>query len=281
MAEEQQKTEEKPADDPKEQSEEASDDDGLTDAQRDASEHGWTPYQEYVDNGGDPDKYSGAQTFLTNYEAINRGRERDKEMGKMSGKIDRMSESFAKSMTAQETSIRKEYEAKKTEARKDEDFEAYEEADTELKRLDAREKDRDTPAGQEIHPVVADIVSKNPSIDKESDDYDPLMYGAVYGAVAAGIEGLGRDTTKSPPTDFELRHIMEGAIESAQERMNGSPPEKQGRKAPNIRTGGKKPAASTGKLDPQSQDVYDNFVENGLKDAAENFKKTRLEGAQA
>lgn len=247
-------------------------DDGLSDFQREASSHGWTSLKEYVDKGGDPDQYVGAGAFLKNHRAIERDRTQKAEITGLRASVDKLAETSAAALTAQREGFRKDLEAARNEARDNEDFDKFEEASEELKKLDALEEAPDEPKTPAKPPVITAFIIQHPELDDGSEDYDPILTGAVNTVIAQEAQKLGRDLGKEPPTDAEMKSILDTAFATADARMNG-PQAKGRRKSPNVRGGNKRGAGASAKLEPAAQQMYDSFKEQGLDDAAEDFKK--------
>ncbi len=253
-------------------------DDGLTEFQKEASSHGWTSLEEYVDKGGDADQYVGAGAFLKNHRAIERDRTQKAEISGLKASVDKLAVTSAATMMAQRDGFRKELEAARAEARTDEDFEKFEEASEELKKLDALEEAPDEPATPEKPQVMTDFITEHPELDDGNADYDPILAGAINAFITQEAKELGRVLAKQPPTDYEMKTILNKAFEAADAKMNGNEQPKGRRKGLKL-NGGKRPGTKTVKLGKAAQELYDSFKEQGHDDAAEDFKKRMTEAA--
>lgn len=242
---------------------------------------GWKPFQEYTDAGGNPDMYRGATAFLQFHDQKKKAKE---ENASMKADLDRIAEMMVeekKNRKANEQrereKMRKELEAELKQAKDDLDIDAYDKAKDQLAELGDDEPE------PEVIPepaFFAQFRADNPKLDHSSPEFNHDLAEWMSSRVVAAInkqERLGVRITEA---------VQEKVIMEELERTKRAFPEEFGeqparpvrrRQAPRTAES----PASTGakasrKLDAAAQKVYDRFVRDGRKDAAEEFKRNML-----
>lgn len=147
-----------------------------TDAEK-AMALGWTPYQEYIDGGGDPEMYRGAKAFLQFYENRKKNKdkveEKDAQVESLRDEMEQLAKMMAEDRKKQKEKFKKELEERLKQQKEDLDVEGYAETADELKRLEEESGDTtEQPAKQKEHPVIQSFRDDNPVFDRESNKFN-------------------------------------------------------------------------------------------------------------
>ncbi len=159
-----------PADPP--QGEPAAADDGAT--QEDDTPPGFLTYDEWIDQGKDPEDYVGKKAYERQYNNIQENKGLKDELKGMRETVALTHESTQELIAQRDQEMRTEYEEKLRQAREDEDVDAAIEAQQALDQHDATveaKANKPAPAPQEPEPIQ-DFRRSNPIIDPTSDQFD-------------------------------------------------------------------------------------------------------------
>lgn len=264
-----------------------------TDAEK-AMALGWKPFQEYVDEGGDPDMYRGATAFLHFYDERKQGKEKLRGKNEqLEGLKDELVEfgqvlvDLKKNSDAQIKKAREEERAKLTREleRKKEDLdpEGYHDVKTKLDELGDESEEEVAP--HEEHEVIQNFRSAegNEVFDRASPDFDPEINGWLETRVNQRLMAAAQNNAQV------TERTLEKVIQEEYQRTKRAFPEVfdeevkpkrkgQRRRAPQTAdTGPSKGTKPSRKLDETSQAVYDSMVKNGRQAAADEFKSKMLE----
>lgn len=181
-----------------------------------AKSNGWTPKEEFVANGGDPNKWRTAEDFNERGEMIGRfrkseakGRDLESRLNKTEAALNRLADIHAKSEERIRKEVKAELLAEKAAAVKEGDGVRVVEIDEQLDIIKEEEKQAAqgaaNPKGPEVDPEIKAFSEKYPMIDE-----DPALAGAFRGLIG---EELQKDDSRTKT------EIMEAALEGLKKRV--------------------------------------------------------------
>lgn len=180
----------------------------LTDAEQKAVTRGWQPKELFK---GNPEEWVDADEFNRRQPLFEKIGAQSKEVKDLRKKLD----AVVKYTAAQEQKIREkviaEFEAKKREAVKFGDVDAYEAADQELKKVAAEEapkfdeeEEQEKPPAPEIPDFVQEFAKANPWVDDTKPTFDPDRHAVML----RKLETLAREgKTLDQALPLALAHV--------------------------------------------------------------------------
>ncbi len=132
---------------------------------------GHKSFEEYVADGGDPDRYKGRQAFEDERERIAENKSLKKEVKSLKDTVRQTNDAVGDLVQQARDDERSKIESRIEKAKEDEDFDAFEQAQDDL-----AEHDKKAPATREefVEPdVVLDFREEHTILDREHDDFDP------------------------------------------------------------------------------------------------------------
>ena len=256
-----------------------------TDAEK-AMALGWTPYQEYIDNGGDPEMYRGAKAFLQFYENRQRDKatvqEKDSQLDELKSELSKLAGEFAEDRKKQKAAFKKELEERLKQQKEDLDVDGYAQTAEELKQLEGEMEASDAPPQKE-HQVIQQFRSENSVFDRESEKFNPDANDMLETLVNQRLVKLANDGVSV------TERSLQKTIQEQSERVKRAFPEAFGQEESQRRGARRRRAPATAeqepskggkpskKLDAESQKFYDALKRTNGQAAADEFKRKILE----
>jgi len=238
--------------------------------------HGHKTLEEYVAGGGDPEMYRGKKAFDQYYE-------RNQDLQRIQKENKALANNVNKVLASQKEMLQSKYEEKITglEAKLEK---AHEDMDTkqavkiqaqitkaEVKRDEALNEQVQQPAQvpQSHTEEVQYFREDYPVLDQQSADYDAELDRAVSSLV---------DSQYNPAmTDREVRRLMKSSLKQVKantpkyNQKQAKKPAKTGQ--PSKKSVKPSKEAALSKLDDNARGLYNYFIENNDKAAADEFLK--------
>lgn len=243
--------------------------------QQEAS-HGHKSLEDYVAGGGDPEMYRGKKAFDQYYE-------RNQDLQRIQKENKALANNVNKVLASQKEMLQSKHDDRIAvlQAKLDsavDDMDAAKAAkiqkqisDTEVKRDEVLNEQAQQPVQvpQSHSEEVLDFREDNPSLDKQSTEYDPALDQAVSSLVESNYN--------PSMTDREVRRLMKVSLKQVKantpkyNQKQAKKPAKTGQ--PSAK--GVKPSkdAALSKLDDNARGLYNYFIENNDKAAADEFLK--------
>ena len=233
---------------------------------------GYKTFDEYVADGGDPEMYRGPKAY-TQFKELKQ---------QTSDKIHKVEEQMAELVKMQREQIEKakadahaqamqELQGKMATAKENLDFEAYEQASSEMQKMQSSKPEDNT---QRLQSVVAEIKQSLPLINETSAEYNPAFFSVVQTNLGQVMESNNVDTNSLTPE--ALKHYMNEALERSKKDM----PHlfRQPRKAPHTaapKSGKPQGGSLFSRLEKSDQAMYQTLAKSDKK-TAEEFARLRL-----
>lgn len=174
---------------------------------------GHQSYEEYLENGGDPDMYRGKKAFEKERERIDENKGLKKQIKSLETTVRQTTEAVGDLVQQARDETRAEIEARIQEAKENEDFDGYDRASQDLAEHDAKQKPQQQPTYQEPD-VIVDFRAENPRIDAESDDYDEEYNELVEGAYNDLYHRMSNGGRKKL-SDNQIKRLLNKAVREA------------------------------------------------------------------
>jgi hypothetical protein len=261
-----------PEDDPGEPAEDDDPADTTNEDREKAMEHGWKPYDEYIEEGGDPDMYRGAKAFNQYKVKIDQVREAgDSEVAKLKEQMSKMSEMFVKDRKRQADQHRQDLEVRLKNAKEEMDVDKVHELTKELAEVDDIEEPEQEPEKQtpkvDAQPLQ-NLINSTPVIDHTSPDFDPDVAATLQRRLSARankvIEVEGEVTAE------RMKSIVDQEWEKVQEKFNLGKKRPQ-RRAPNTNGDPQRQAPKKkARMSADEKDMYE-FLKETNPEAAKDY----------
>jgi rubrerythrin len=216
-------------------------------------DQGFKSYEQYIEEGGDPEFYRGKKAYLQQKKVI----QEIKEMKAKTKQIDDFMFEQEKRHAKETERLLKQIESQKAEAKADLDFERYDAL--EQQRQDLQGVQTKVNQGEPI--VIAQYRKTNPELDPQSLKFDPVhnaAFSAAFNAIAMQTEQrLGR-----PVTDAEVQELLE----ETSKKLNPKPAPRASKVASSTNSGGKK-TTGLDKLSPEQKALYSKWLKDPKKKA--------------
>lgn len=240
----------------------------YSEAEARAREHGWKPFEEYVENGGNPEMWRGAGAFNQYHDVQKKS---DMEIKSLRSDIQKMSDGFAKLSEQQQRKYKAELEAERAKARADLDVDKVEELTSQISSLENKPEEKRQP--QPEAEVFTQFRQANPELDPTSSQYDADLNLIVENKVNNRLIAMMNQGAQV--TDDVVQRVMKE--EFGQVKTKFSPTQK--RNPPNVNTPKGKVIKKSAyeQLAPEAKEMYDILKRSQSEEAAELFAKSQLE----
>jgi len=273
--------------------------DDPDDDQEEAAPPGFLSFEEYVEQGGDPDMYRGRKAYETEHERIEENKRLRRDVKGLQSTVRETMDAVKDWQSTERGKMRAELEAELHKAKEDEDLDGALETQKKLDRLDEQPAPEARPPE---HPVIQDFREANPVLDEESETFDEefnLSVEAFYNALRDQLSYGGRRALTDGQIKRCLRKAMKDAIElhgdeaptsatpqrrAAAEDENAADPGESPRNTRRA-AGANRRRASREPAKPRAEDfVLDNPMNPNQKNAAPDVRdrihRAALEGAK-
>ena len=176
---------------------------------------GHKSYDEYIADGGDPDRYKGKQAFEDE-------RERIAENKRLRGEVKSLKDTVQQTAGAVDSLVdqarkeeREKIEARLHEAKENEDFDAFEKAKDDLEEHD-KAAPKNQPAAYQEPDVIVNFRSDNPMIDAEAEEFDAEFNDFVEGAYNDLYHKMSQGGRKQL-TDKQIGRLLNRAMKEAKD----------------------------------------------------------------
>ncbi|MGI9251415.1 MAG: hypothetical protein ACR2PR_09470, partial [Pseudohongiellaceae bacterium] len=175
-----------------------------------ATPPGFLGFQEYVDQGGDPDRYVGRTAYEERYANIQDNKQLKRELKTVRQSVQQTMEAVNDWQGQERDRIRTELEGQLHQAKEDEDVNGAIEAQRKLDQHDANDKPPAQQQRQE-HPVIQEFREANVMLDHDAEEFDEefnadveALFNAKAGALSNGF--------KSPLKDGQIKRCLKQAV---------------------------------------------------------------------
>jgi hypothetical protein len=239
-----------------------------------AKSKGWSDNSEKVK----PGYFTDYKAFVRNHDRIQDSKMSKSEVSKLqkaieetarqTGELTRMQQQRHEQEVA---TLKQQLEQRKEAAKSSLDFDDYEEADSQLKKLETTTATTTSEQEPTEPPIFVSFREDNPELKHGADTFDEELNTLVESKVN---NALRSGEIKS---EYQLVKFMEKAVESSksglaryqQKPTRTAPPTNRANKSVTI-----KPTPD--KLNPDARKFYDHFKSIGLDGAAEEFLNSTL-----
>lgn len=238
-----------------------------------AKSKGWSDDSEKVK----PGYFTDYKAFVRNHDRIQDSKMSKSEVSKMQKAIEETARQTGELTRMQQqrhdqevATLKQQLEQRKEAAKSSLDFDDYEEADSQLKKLETTTApaEQDQPAEP---PIFVSFREENPELQRGADTFDEELNTLVESKVNNALRS-GEITS-----EYQLVKFMDKAVESSksglaryqQKPTRTAPPTNRVNKSVTI-----KPTPD--KLSPDARKFYDHFKSQGLDGAAEEFLNSTL-----
>ncbi len=185
------------------------DEDETQSAADDGVPPGFLPYDEYIQNGGDPDRYVGAKAYQAQYESIQDNKALRSEVKGLKDTVQQAVEATQQVLTQSEERIRAEVEAELLVARENEDVDGAIAAQRKLDKFDEKIEQKSAPQQRGEHQEIATFRERTPLIDPKSEQFNPDFNTAVENA----FNGYARQGLTQ--TDDQVKRALKASVDAA------------------------------------------------------------------
>lgn len=220
-------------------------------------------YEQYVEDGGDPEYYRGPKAFKQQKEILD-------ELKGVKEKFKRFEEDavkFDKFREQEKERLLNQLEDQKKKAREDLDFDAYD--DLEKQRRQIEEGPEAEASESQEPPVIATYRNENPELNPAAPEFDPVYASAFAGAFNAVVSQAQQRAGRSL-TDQEVQTHLE----TVKKRLGGGeaapakrPSKVEGARRPN------KAQAPADKMPAEVKAMHDRWI-NHHDAAKREYAKT-------
>lgn len=242
---------------------------------------GWTPFDEYVEAGGDPSMYRGAKAFLQYKEQIDKHKgkadEANEKVTHLESEMKKMNRMFLEQLKAQKAKAKQDLERQLREAKENLDVDRVADLSNELNSysddidIDPEDEPEAPSVTQEQQQPLITLINENPVIDRSSDEFDPDV--AAMLSVRLDRRFAGMDQSQMTPE--RIQAVVNQEWDATQKRL-GLKKQRQVRKAPNTTAQQPKGKVANGKvrMTKDEKQMYDYFIRMGDKETAKEYAKT-------
>lgn len=229
----------------------------------------------------DPADYKGYRSFVRDYDRIQDSKQSKHQASELKRQLDEVAKSTLEiQRQIQEENDRKynalkqQLEKARAEAFDRGDKAAFEQADNDLKEVQARteaKKENPPEAAQEA-PVFVGFREANPEVKHDSEQFDPEVNALLESKVNQAIQ------SGAIQNEYQLTKFMENALTEVkanfvryQQQPQRKPPQTN-----SASTGTRSKTLDPASLQPAERQYYDHYMKKGMKDVAEAFLKESL-----
>lgn len=176
---------------------------------------GFLSFEEYVDQGGDPDMYRGKKAFVNEHDRIQENKRLRKEIRGLNTTVQQTMDAVSSWKDTERKKMRTELTQDLHKAREDEDVDGAIAAQKALDEHDSAESAEPKPQQVEV-PVIADFRIANPLLDQESEQFNSEFNEDVERLYNITYDRLTMDRTKAL-NDGQIKRCLNKAVKEARE----------------------------------------------------------------
>lgn len=168
---------------------------------------GFKTYEEWIEDGRDPDDYRGKKAYSEQYDLLQANRQTTKDLKEMKDTLKLTADAVGEWKEGQQQQIRAEIQGELETAKENDNIDAALDAQGRLNELDAKPAPAEK---QTVNPLVTDFIDDNPILNDSSDAYNPMAMNQMQRIYNNKLKMLDDGTGQF--SDADIKSCLKAAM---------------------------------------------------------------------